>query len=94
MTLQAHIQSAAAWRRRSRSIQDRRRSTPCSVAHYSDARHGWTGEDRETTLKKAAAHVEMGVGDRPSKSEAYRARAAYCCSSFGLRRRPPPRAKR
>ena len=33
--------------------------------HYSDARHGWTGEDRETALKKAEAYVERALAIDP-----------------------------
>ena len=33
--------------------------------HFSDARLGWTGEDRETALRKAEGLCRAGAGDRP-----------------------------
>jgi tetratricopeptide (TPR) repeat protein len=40
--------------------------------HYSDARLGWSGEDRETALKKAEAHVERALSIDPDCADAYR----------------------
>ena len=43
--------------------------------HFSDARHGWTGEDRETALKKAESYVERALAIDPATPDAHRARA-------------------
>ncbi len=40
--------------------------------HYSDARHGWTGEDREIALKKAEAYVERALSIDPATPDAHR----------------------
>jgi adenylate cyclase len=40
--------------------------------HYSDARHGWTGEDREASLRKAEAYVERAVSIDPATPDAHR----------------------
>jgi adenylate cyclase len=41
--------------------------------HFSNARHGWTGEDRESALKKAEAYVERALALDPENPDAYRA---------------------
>jgi adenylate cyclase len=41
--------------------------------HFSDARHGWTGEDREASLKKAEAYVARALEIDPQNPDAYRA---------------------
>ena len=43
--------------------------------HFSDARHGWTGEDRESALKKAEGYVERALAIDPSTPDAHRAAA-------------------
>jgi adenylate cyclase len=43
--------------------------------HFSDARHGWTGEDRESALKKAEAYVERALAIDPDTPDAHRAAA-------------------
>ncbi|WP_342238931.1 adenylate/guanylate cyclase domain-containing protein [Inquilinus sp. OTU3971] len=43
--------------------------------HYSDARHGWSGEDRETALKKADCYVERALSIDPDSPDAHRAAA-------------------
>ena len=43
--------------------------------HYSDARLGWSGEDRETALKKAEAYVERALAIDPETADAHRAAA-------------------
>lgn len=43
--------------------------------HFSDARHGWTGEDRETALKKAEGYVERALALDPAIPDAHRAAA-------------------
>jgi adenylate cyclase len=43
--------------------------------HFSDARHGWTGEDRETALKKAEGYVERALAIDPATPDAHRAAA-------------------
>ena len=43
--------------------------------HYSDARLGWSGEDRETALKKAEAHVERALSIDPESADAHRSAA-------------------
>jgi adenylate cyclase len=43
--------------------------------HFSDARHGWTGEDRETALTKAEAYVERALAIDPATPDAHRAAA-------------------
>jgi adenylate cyclase len=43
--------------------------------HFSDARHGWTGEDRETALKKAGGYVERALAIDPDTPDAHRAEA-------------------
>jgi adenylate cyclase len=43
--------------------------------HFSDARHGWTGEDRETALKKAEGYVERALAIDPETPDAHRAAA-------------------
>jgi adenylate cyclase len=40
--------------------------------HYSDARHGWSGEDRETALEKAEAYVERALAIDPATPDAHR----------------------
>src|SRR5262249_15545330 len=40
--------------------------------HYSDARHGWTGQDRETALKKAEGYVERALSIDPATPDAHR----------------------
>jgi adenylate cyclase len=43
--------------------------------HFSDARHGWSGEDRETALRKAEAYVERALSIDPETADAHRAAA-------------------
>lgn len=43
--------------------------------HFSDARHGWTGEDRETALTKAEGYVERALAIDPNTPDAHRAAA-------------------
>ena len=43
--------------------------------HYSDARHGWSGEDRETALKIADGYVERALSIDPDSPDAHRAAA-------------------
>jgi adenylate cyclase len=43
-----------------------------SDVHYSDARHGWTGEDRETALKKAEAYLARALAIDPENPDAHR----------------------
>jgi adenylate cyclase len=43
--------------------------------HFSDARHGWTGEDRETALRKAEGYVERALAIDPETPDAHRAKA-------------------
>jgi adenylate cyclase len=43
--------------------------------HYSDARHGWSGEDRETALRKAEAHIARALAIDPESADAYRSAA-------------------
>jgi len=42
-------------------------------SHFSDARHGWSGTDRETALRKAEAYVERALEIDPENPDAYRA---------------------
>ena len=41
--------------------------------HYSDARHGWSGEDRETALRRAEGYVERALSIDPTTPDAHRA---------------------
>lgn len=41
--------------------------------HYSDARLGWSGEDREAALRKAEAYVERALSIDPATADAHRA---------------------
>jgi len=43
--------------------------------HFSDARHGWTGASRETSLSKAEAYVEQALAIDPDNPDAHRAAA-------------------
>jgi adenylate cyclase len=43
--------------------------------HYSDARLGWSGEDRETALVKAEAYVGRALSIDPATADAHRAAA-------------------
>ena len=43
--------------------------------HYSDARLGWSGEDRETALRKAEAYVERALSIDPENADAHRSAA-------------------
>lgn len=43
--------------------------------HFSDARHGWTGEDREVALQKAEAYVARALAIDPATPDAHRAAA-------------------
>jgi adenylate cyclase len=43
--------------------------------HYSDARLGWSGDDRETALGKAEAYVERALSIDPACADAYRSSA-------------------
>lgn len=43
------------------------------VVHDSDARHGWTGEDRETSLRKAETYIARALEIDPQNPDAYRA---------------------
>jgi adenylate cyclase len=43
--------------------------------HYSDARHGWSGEERETALKKAESYVERALAIEPATPDAHRVAA-------------------
>jgi adenylate cyclase len=43
--------------------------------HFSDARHGWSGEDRETALRKAEAYVERALAIDPDTPDAHRTAA-------------------
>jgi adenylate cyclase len=40
--------------------------------YYSDARLGWSGEDRETALRKAEAYVARALSLDPESADAYR----------------------
>ena len=65
---------AAAGKRRSLSIPARRSlNALLGDMHFSDARHGWTGEDRETALKKAEAYVARALAIDPDNPDAHRA---------------------
>jgi adenylate cyclase len=46
--------------------------------YFSDARHGWTGEARETAMSKAEFHVERALAIDPENPDAYRGVAAIC----------------
>jgi adenylate cyclase len=41
--------------------------------HFADARHGWTGDDRETALEKAETYVNRALAIDPENPDAYRA---------------------
>jgi adenylate cyclase len=43
--------------------------------HFSDARHGWSGEDRESALSKAEGYVERALAIDPETPDAHRAAA-------------------
>lgn len=43
--------------------------------HYSDARHGWLGDDRETALRKAEAYVDRALSIDPETPDAHRSSA-------------------
>jgi adenylate cyclase len=43
--------------------------------HFSDARHGWTGEDRETALQKAEGYIDRALAIDPATPDAHRAAA-------------------
>ena len=43
--------------------------------HYSDARLGWSGEDRETALRKAEAYVARALSIDPETPDAHRSAA-------------------
>lgn len=43
--------------------------------HYSDARHGWSGEDRETALRQADAYIARALSLDPRCADAYRSAA-------------------
>lgn len=43
--------------------------------HYSDARLGWSGEDRATALRKAEAYVERALSIDPESADAHRSAA-------------------
>jgi adenylate cyclase len=43
--------------------------------HYSDARHGWSGEDREIALKKAEGYVERALSIDPESPDSHRVAA-------------------
>ena len=43
--------------------------------HYSDARHGWSGEDRKTALEKAESYVERALTIDPATPDAHRVAA-------------------
>ena len=47
--------------------------------HFSDARHGWTGEDRETALKKAEAYVERALAIDPETPTLIAPQPESCC---------------
>jgi adenylate cyclase len=53
--------------------------------HYSDARHGWSGEDRKTALKKADAYIAQALTLDPECADAYRSAAGVLLlrSQFG-----------
>jgi adenylate cyclase len=40
--------------------------------HFADARHSWTGDDRETALQKAEAYVARALAIDPDTPDAYR----------------------
>jgi adenylate cyclase len=40
--------------------------------HFADARHGWTGDDRETALGKAQSYVDRALALDPNHPDAYR----------------------
>jgi adenylate cyclase len=42
---------------------------------YSDARHGWSGADRETALMKGEAYVERALSIDPDSADAHRSKA-------------------
>jgi adenylate cyclase len=43
--------------------------------HYSDARHGWSGEDRQTALSKAQGYVDRALSIDPLTPDAHRVAA-------------------
>jgi adenylate cyclase len=43
--------------------------------HYSDARHGWSGEDRDRALQKGEAYVARALALDPESADAYRSLA-------------------
>jgi len=43
--------------------------------HFSDARHGWSGEDRESALQKAESYIAKALSIDPKTPDAHRAAA-------------------
>jgi adenylate cyclase len=73
-TTDAHLQTRRCWEK---ALALDPGSAPLNallgVMHFSDARHGWSGEDRESALRKAEAYVERALEIDPDNPDAYRA---------------------
>lgn len=73
-TANAHVQTRRCWEK---ALALDPGSAPLNAMlgfmHFTDARHGWTGEDRETALNKAEAYVERALAIDPENPDAYRA---------------------
>ena len=73
MSKESHIRNRRCWERA--LALDPGSATLNAVLgfmHFGDARHGWTGEDRETALNKAEAYVERALSIDPENPDAYR----------------------
>ena len=73
-TTDAHIKCRRCWEK---ALALDPTSAPLNALlgflHFSDARHGWTGEDRESALRTAEAYVDRALEINPDTPDAYRA---------------------
>jgi adenylate cyclase len=73
-TTNAHVQTRRCWEKALALDPDSATlNALLGFEHFVDARHGWTGEDRETALNKAEAYVERALAIDPENPDAYRA---------------------
>jgi adenylate cyclase len=73
-TTDAHLQTRRCWEKALKlDPSSATLNALLGVMHFSDARHGWTGENRESALKKADSYVARALTLDPDNPDAYRA---------------------
>jgi adenylate cyclase len=73
-TTESHIRTRRCWEKAlALDPESATLNAMLGFMHFADARHGWTGEDRETALNKAEAYVERALAIDRENPDAYRA---------------------